>query len=100
MDRRTLDTMNRTELETLFKEMVLGAIEAIIKHNSQAGFMIKSINYCKEDVALFHKKLLNLAHILHPVEDIARIFIQKEYPEYVYILDYIEKVYEELEGSK
>ena len=92
--------LNREELEASFKEMVLNTIEAIIKHNNKAGDMIRSGDYSKDDVALFHKKLLNLVHILYPVRNIARMFIQKEHPEYVYILDYVEKVYAELEGAE
>lgn len=94
-----MEKLNREELEASFKEMVLNTIEAIIKHNNKAGDMIKSGDYSKEDVGLFHKKLLNLVHILHPVRNIARMFISKEHPEYVYILDYVEKVYAELEEN-
>ncbi len=88
-----MDKLNREELESLFKEMVLNTIEAIIKHNNKAADMVKSGDFSKDDVALFHKKLLNLVHILYPVKDVARVFIEKEHPEYVYILDYVEKVY-------
>ena len=95
-----MERLNREELEAAFKEMTLNTIEAIIKHNNKAGDMIRGGDFNKEDVALFHKKLLNLVHILYPVRNIARVFIQSEHPEYVYILDYVERVYTELEGDK
>lgn len=95
-----MDKLTRPELESLFEDMILNTIEAIIKHNNRAADMIRSGDFDKDDISAFHKKLLNLVHIIHSVKDVAREFITKEHPEYVYILDYAEKVYTELEGDK
>lgn len=92
--------LSREELEKLFKEMVLNTVEAIIKHNNKAADMVKSGDFNKEDVANFHKKLLNLVHILYPVRNESRIFLQAEHPEFVYILDFVEKTHTELESDK
>jgi len=92
-----IQEISREDLEKLFKEMVLNTVEGIIKHNNKAGEMVKGGDFNKEDVASFHKKLLNLVHILYPVRNEARMFIQKEHPEFVYILDFVEKTYTELE---
>jgi len=95
-----MNEMSREQLEVLFKEMVLNTIEAIIKHNNKAAEMVKNGNFDKEDVANFHKKLLNLVHIIYPVRNVARMFVQKEHPEYVYIMDFVEKTHAELEEGK
>lgn len=92
-----IENMNRAELETSFKEMVLSTVEAIIKHNNKAAEMIRTGDYDEDDKALFKKKILNLVHILYPVRDISRVFLQDEHPEYLHILDYVEKVYTQME---
>lgn len=98
--RVVMKEISREELEKQFKEMVLNAIEGIIKHNNKAAEMVRSGDFNKEDVASFHKKLLNLVHILYPVRNVARMFIQKEHPEFEYILDFVEKTHAELEEGK
>lgn len=94
-----MDKLNREELQSLFKTMVLSTIEAIIKQNNKAGDFIRGGDYDKEDVALFNKKLLNLVHILYPVREPARAFLKEEYPEYIHVLDFAEKVYEKGDTS-
>lgn len=92
-----MDDLKIEELQEITETIILNTIEAIIKHNNKAADMIKSGNYTKEDVADFHKKLLNLIHILYPSLDVARKIVADKNPEYLYILDFVEKTYKECE---
>lgn len=94
-----MSDLNLQELQDVSKAIVLSTIEAIIKHNNKAAEMIRSGNYNKEDIADFSKKLMNLIYIIYPSMAYAREFITKEHPEFLYILDFVEKTYNECEDT-
>lgn len=86
----------REELQIIAKHMIIGTVEAIIKHNTKAAELIRTGNYSKDDIASYNKKLLNLIYIIYPVLDVARRYLQVEHPEYLYILDFVERTYKEV----
>jgi hypothetical protein len=90
------------DMKKIAKAMALATVEKIAKHNMKAAQLFKSGNYNKNvDSKSFHKKLLNLCYIIYPEIDAVRDFIEKEHPEYAYIIDFVEKlVLEDKTASK
>ena len=86
-------------MKEIAKAMALTTVEKIVKHNLKAGRMFRSGDYDKTDVKSYHKKLLNLCYILYPELIAVRAFIEKEHPEYLYVMDFVEKTVQEQEST-
>ena len=87
-----------SDMNIVAKAMILATVEKIVKHNMKAAQLFKSGKYDKShdtrvhDIKSFHKKLLNLCYILSPEIEAVRAFIEKDHPEYTYIIDFVEKM--------
>lgn len=78
------------EARKIAKQMFLNVISQLSKHHAKLHMMYRAKEISKEAVRKWHKEELNLCYIAYPEIDAMRSFIEKEYPEYTYMVDHIE----------
>jgi hypothetical protein len=87
-------------MKDIAKQMILNTIERIVKNNLKAAKFFKAGGYSQDDVKTFHKKVMMLCYILYPEIEAVRAFIEKEHPEYKYIVDFVEDTVKEHERTE
>lgn len=80
------------EARRIAKEVFLNVIQELVKHQAKLQLLYRSNKLeDKEEVKKWHKEELNLCYIAYPEIEAMRDFINKEHPEFAYMVDYIEK---------
>jgi translation initiation factor 2B subunit (eIF-2B alpha/beta/delta family) len=78
------------EARHIAKQMFLNNIEELVKHHVKLQKMYRTKDLSPENVRKWHKEELNLCYIAYPEIEAMRSFIEKEYPEFIYMVDHIE----------
>jgi hypothetical protein len=82
------------------KQMFLNVIAQLSKHHVKLHLMYRNNLISKEDIRRWHKEELNLCYIAYPEIDAMRSFIEKEHPEFIYMVDHIENTVKSHESTE
>ncbi len=83
------------EAKEIMKKIFLRNIEELVKHQAKLQLLYRSDKLSdKEEIKKWRKEEEYLCHMVYPEIEAMRAFIEKEHPEFIYMVDHIQSTVE------